>query len=439
MVDSPSWMAWGRAQAGPPAQARSRERRMTLVDGLAFAAATAMVMIYTQCWLTAVQGDAAGTTDSALVRAIFVPAYAAGVGLAAFSPGQTLRAWLRQPLLILILWIVAASALWSVSPDQTVRRTVALVMTTLGGVVIAARWRWSGMAEIVGGAHAILAAVSLVTVFALPSFGVMHTLFPGAWRGLWSEKNTLGINMNLGFIACAAAAMLEPKRRKLWVAAAGLCLLMLLGSTSKTSLVSALLGGCGLALVAIMRRGPVGKVVGTYGAVLAALLLGAGLLTASEVFLAVLGKDATLTGRTKIWAAVMSRIQERPWLGWGYGAVWSDADPWTPLAWITKQAGFRAYHAHNSWLEQWLGLGLLGLTAWTLYFVETCARALVALYRSAGAWLAVPFLLVFALTTLTESIVMVFNDSRWVMFVMIAVKLAQPEDPPPGPVRSGRR
>jgi O-antigen ligase len=294
------------------------------------------------------------------------------------------------------------------------------------------------MAEILAAAHAILAVVSLFVVLAVPSFGVMHTLFPGAWRGLWTEKNTLGINMDLGFIACAAAAMLEPRRRALWIAGAGLCLVLVLGSTSKTALLSGLLGGCALALVAIMRRGPLGKVIGTFGAAAAALTLAAVLLTASDALLALLGKDATLTGRTHIWTAVMNRIQLRPWLGWGYGAVWSDTDPWAPLAWITKQAGFRAYHAHNSWLEQWLGLGLLGLGAWTLCFAQTCVRALMALYRSAGAWLAVPFLLVFALTTVSESIVMVFNDSRWAMFVMIAARLALPDDPaprrPPGAV-----
>ena len=400
---------------------------MTAVDALAFAAAVGMVVIYTQCWMTAVQGDAAGITDSPLVRAMFFPAYAGAVLLLVLQPGETLRAWLRQPLLIAILWIVAASALWSINPDQTVRRTVALTMTTLGGVVIAARWRWSGVAEVIGAAHALTAAVSLIVILALPSFGVMHQLFPGAWRGLWSEKNDLGMNMNLGFVACAAAAVLEPRRRRLWAALAGLCLVLVLGSTSKTSLVSCLLGAAGIGLVAVIRRGPVGRVVGTWGALAAAAALGLGLLLASNVFLAVLGKDATLSGRTKIWAAVMNRIQERPWLGWGYAAVWSDTDPWAPLAWITRQAGFRAYHAHNSWLEQWLGLGALGLSAWTLYFLETCARAIVALYRSAGAYLAVPMLLIYLLTTLTESIVLVFNDSRWVIFVVIAVKLALPD------------
>ncbi len=100
-----------------------------------------------------------------------------------------------------------------------------------------------------------------------------------------------------------------------------------------------------------------------------------------------------------------------------------------------KQAGFRPEHAHNSWLEQWLGIGMVGLIAWTLYFIEVWTRSLVALYRSVGAYLAIPLMLVYSMTTLTESIAVVFNDMRWLIFVAIAVKLATPEQRPARPRR----
>ena len=424
-------MSWAREGPHPAVRPRPSQR-LTAVSALAFAAAVVMVIIYTQCWLTAVQGDKGGT-DSSVVRAMFFPAYGCSVVLLALSPGQVLRALLRQPLLNLVLWVVGASVLWSINPDQTFRRVIALVFTTLGGVILAARWKWSGLAEIMATAIGITAVLSLIVCVAVPSFGRMHELFPGAWRGLWVEKNALGNMMTIGFMSCVAAAVLEPRRAKLWWPIAGLCLLLVLASTSKTSLVSCLLGCCGLALVWIMRRGPAGKVIGTYGATMGLLALGFVALVASNLVLAALGKDATLTGRTQIWSAVMRRIQDRPWLGYGYGAVWDDTSPWAPLAWIIKQAGFRPYHAHNSWLQQWLDLGVAGLCAWALYFIETCTRAIVSLYRSPGAFLAVPFLLVYAMTTLTESIAVVFNDCRWLFFVAIAARLAIPDEPAPAP------
>ena len=435
MADSPTWMSWAREAPRPAARPRPAQR-LTAVGVLAFAAAVVMVIIYTQCWLMAVQGDKGGT-DSALVRAMFFPAYGCSVALLALSPGEVARTFLRQPLLILVLWVVGASVLWSINPDQTFRRVIALVFTTLGGVILAARWKWAGLAEIMATALGITAVLSLIVCVFVPSFGRMHELFPGAWRGLWVEKNALGNMMTIGFMSSVAAALLEPRRAKLWWPTAALCLVLVLASTSKTSLVSCLLGCCGLALVWIMRRGPAGRVLGTYGAVMGLLAVGFVALVGSNLVLAALGKDATLTGRTQIWSAVMRRIQDRPWLGYGYGAVWDDTSPWAPLAWIIKQAGFRPYHAHNSWLQQWLDLGVAGLIAWALYFVETCTRAIVSLYRSPGAYLAVPFLLVYAMTTLTESIAVVFNDCRWLFFVAIAARLAIPDEP--APARRARR
>jgi exopolysaccharide production protein ExoQ len=163
-------------------------------------------------------------------------------------------------------------------------------------------------------------------------------------------------------------------------------------------------------------------------------------LLAPDIFLNLLGKDATLTGRTKIWAAVMRQIQQRPWFGWGYGAVWSEDSGWGPLAWIVKQAGFTPQHAHNSWLEQWLGMGLWGLGAWSLYYLMTMIRAIGAMFRSSGALVALPFLVVYTMTTLTESVAVSYNDMRWVIFVALSIRLALPEREPvkSDPLAAGR-
>jgi len=158
--------------------------------------------------------------------------------------------------------------------------------------------------------------------------------------------------------------------------------------------------------------------------VLGALLLAGFLLLAADVFLEILGKDATLTGRTKIWAAAQRQAELRPWTGYGYSAVWDDKSGWGPLAWITKEAGFKASHAHNAWLEQWLGMGYGGVIAWGLFYVQTMGAAFVAVFSRPGAYLALPFLVIYSLLTLTESVAVTYNDLRWAIFVALAVKLA---------------
>jgi O-antigen ligase len=197
-------------------------------------------------------------------------------------------------------------------------------------------------------------------------------------------------------------------------------------SQSKTSLVSLLLGAMAMGFIWIVQRGPALGVASVWLAVSACGLVGAFIFFASDVFFDLLGKDATLTGRTEIWTAIIRQIELRPWTGYGYEAVWTDTSGRGPFAWIVKEAGFKPQHAHNSWLEQWLGLGLVGLAAWGLFYLQTLMMAILAIFRHRGAYLVFPFLLMFSLITMTESIAVTFNDFRWALFVAFAVKLAYP-------------
>lgn len=412
----------------PVAAPRLRSgERPTVMDILSFLAGVFLVLLYSQAWVMPIAGDKVGAADSGMVRTIFFVAYAVALGLVLVRPGDFGRVLLRQPLLILLVWLMCASAIWSISPDQTLRRGVALTFTSLSGLALASRFRWAGLAEVLATAFAAVALASLAAGAVLPALGRMHELFPGAWRGVWTDKNLLGGYMALGGVIFAAAALLNPRRAIFWWPMLGVAVLLMILSTSKTALVSCLLGLCGIALVWLVRRGPVAALVASYGAVLGIVGVAMVALLASDLAFSVLGKDATLTGRTKIWAGVLHEIGRRPWLGWGYGAVWTNEAVWAPLAWITKIAGFRAYHSHNSWLEQWLSAGVFGLGLWAAYFMETCVRAIIAIYRSPGAYLALPFLLVYGLISLTESIAVVFNSLHWVLFVAIAAKLAFPD------------
>lgn len=401
-----------------------------MLDITAFGLSVFILLVYSQAWVAPVLGDKTDEATSSLVRALYFPAYAASIAMMALRPTDVLRVLPREPFLVALMLIVAASVFWSVEPDQTQRRLVAILFTTLGGLVLGARWRWARLVEVFATTFAILALLSLLAGLFLPDIGRMPTIFPGAWRGLWEEKNGFGGLMTFGILFFLPAALLAPRRAPLWLAMAALGLGLLLLSTSKTSLVALILGLGALAFVLLARRGGAMAVLAVYGAVLAAVSLGAALWLAPDVFLNLLGKDATLTGRTKIWAAVINAIHQRPLLGYGYGAVWTETGLWGPLAHIVKEAGFKPEHAHNSWLEQWLGMGLVGLTAWVLYYLSTLGRAIWAVFTSRGALVVFPFLMVYTLISLTETVVLVYNDLRWVMFVALAARLALPQRAP---------
>lgn len=398
--------------------------------GMAAPLAVGMLLIYSAAWVLPLTIDNPAAAKGGLVRALYMPAYVLGFGVFAMAPLRSVQAAVRQPFLIALMGVAVLSIFWSIAPDQSARRVFAVVCTTAGGLVLAARFGWAALAEVAAATFAILAAAALLAAVAVPHIGVMSEIFPGAWRGLWPEKNALGGNMILAFVCLSAAAVLNPKRALLWWSFAALALFLVVMSTSKTSLVSLLLGAATLMFVGLLRRGPATRVAMVWLAVVG-LTLGAGaLLFAADAIFDVLGKDATLTGRTEIWSAAMMEIEKRPWTGYGYGVIWDAKGPWTPYAWMVRRAGFSAEHAHNAWIEQWLGLGLVGLAAFGLFYLQTTALTLWAMFRHAGAYLAAPFLIVYSLTSVTESIGFVYNDLRWVLFVAIAARLALPDPEP---------
>ncbi|MET0294819.1 MAG: O-antigen ligase [Phenylobacterium sp.] len=385
--------------------------------------AVSMLLIFSAAWVLPLTGDNPQAAEGGLVRTLYLPAYALGLGLFALRPLNVARTLVRQPFLVALMALAVFSVVWSIAPDQTARRVFAVICTTAGGFVLAARFTWAELAEAAGIAFAILAVAALLAALFFPSIGVMHELFPGAWRGLWPEKNALGGNMALGFTCLAAAAMLNPSRAPIWWGFAALCLFLVLMSTSKTSLVSLLLGAGMLTFVAMIRRSSATAVAVVWLAVVGlGVLVAAGVLAADALF-DLLGKDATLTGRTEIWAAAMRQIEHRPWTGYGYGVVWSVKGAWTPFATIAREAGFTPQHAHNVWIEQWLGLGIFGLGAFILFYLQTTVLTVAAVFRHPGAYFAAPFVIVYSLMSITESIGFTYNDLRWVLLCAIASRL----------------
>lgn len=428
-MSAPTSAVVARFQRGGTVSA-ARGQGAELSERLSFWASVALVLVFSQCWVMFLTGPGPEAIDpavSASVRNLFFPAYALVLLLSVARLRETGLAMLRAPALLLLLVVACASITWSIDPEVTTRRCIAVSFTTLAGLVIGERFAWPRFLEVLATALGITVALSFAAALVIPGYGIMPFDFPGAWRGLWSHKNTLGYYMSVSFMVFIASAIANPRRRWLWAAAAVGSLALILLSTSKTSLVSCLLGACCIPPMAMTRRGPGWAVVATYLWVSVILGLVALIIVSPDLLLGLVGKDATLTGRTQIWAAVARQIEQRPLGGFGYGAVWDSTSRWGPLPWISRDQGFVVHEAHNTWLGLQLELGYLGLGAWTLLFVGVWARAILGLYFRPSAYFALPFLAVFSLHTFTESVALMQNDLIWLMFAATAVKLAIPE------------
>jgi len=290
----------------------------------------------------------------------------------------------RVPQVMLCAWPVLAlclfaflSAYWSDYPSLVVRRAGTVTLSTLFGIYLAARGDFGELIAALVKVFAIAAIASFIAIVALPQAAtVTGEYYTHAWRGAFTDKNELGM-------ACGEAIILAvyAYRRRLgprWLAVFTLAayLVLLYGSQSKTPIVfmmGALYGA--MIVMALRRRSAAGLIIG-YGLLVIGLAGGAVLSMTWQDALLALGRDPTFTNRTRIWQLALEYIDYRPWFGYGFGAFWQETSADAQTFWVAL--GFKTPHAHNSWLELVLGVGVVG-------FGIAILSWLAVFYRSAGS------------------------------------------------------
>lgn len=364
--------------------------------------------------------DQTTTDDLAWLRELWLPVYG-GTVLFGVWRRRLLRpfnpAWLVLGLPV--LWC-ALSTNWSIDPEVTTRRAIALAATTLFGVYLASSFRGGRFVTLLAGALVALAVGSVVVAVLDPKLGVEQGVNGGDWRGLWYQKNALGATMAYGVFTCLAASVIGG-RRGWWLAGAGLCLALVLMSRSKTALLCAVVP---VALYAVAWAGRRSAVLAV-SAVFAAGTIGGGVMAtlwlAPELVFKSLGKDATLTGRTDIWAALFRQLDHHPWLGFGYGAFWLKTS--TPAAVIRAQTHWLVPSAHNGWLDVLVQIGWIGAVLVGAAVAVVVVAALVRGWSTDDGGWSLFFVCAFLIRSLSESVLVSQNSFDWVLFTAAATTL----------------
>lgn len=360
---------------------------------------------------------------SPLLRLLWLPVYGLVLAGCAWKLPQLFHAAIRLPFLMLILALAAASVSWSIDPAVTQRRVIAITATTLAGLFLAVRYDWRTLLRLLGCVWLTLAFISFFAGLIAPGFAVHGgEEHAGAWRGLWWQKNALGGHMARAAFLCGFLLLMDRPWRLVWAVATLLCTVLVIFSTSKTALLGLLLGFGVLAVAAWMRRGVVTTLLTLWAGIVAVGTAGLVLLLEPELVFQLLGRDATLTGRTDIWSALVGIIEARPLFGYGYGAFWDIGSE--PAYQVRLATEWLVPTAHNGWLETALSIGLVGLAGLVLNFILVLGRSLrLALSNWTGVF-ALGVLAQFFLFSMSESIALQQNAIVWVTYVAVAAKVA---------------
>lgn len=267
------------------------------------------------------------------------------------------------PLMPFYLWL-ALSPLFSQAPEESLAAFYRLSLASLPGLWVAMGQSRAIRMERLGQGAAFIVFCTLAALLIAPDLAFMEGRHAGAFRGPFHHKNVLGITLCFAAFIALARAM-DTGRTRWWL----LLLSCLSGVVLSHSAAAMVFCALGLALAFILAV--LGSAAGREGLRPLLVLLGIvslGLLPlAGDLVPAIveaLGREATMTGREQIWAALMARADASPLAGHGLGVHAASA-----LAWIPA-------HGHSGYLDALLGLGWIGLVLLALPFAIVTYRAI---------------------------------------------------------------
>ncbi len=290
-----------------------------------------------------------------------------------------LRLALAEKSLLLLTALALLSVLWSPRPNVTFMHGIGLAGTVLFGIYLVGRYTAREQLLLLCWALGITAVLALYFAVLIPEVGIMRRgpLTQGAWCGTFPHKNVMGRAMLIGGGALLLYQNVQNNRHRLLCPfMASLCMVLLILTRAKLALLVAfgLLALAAFYLWRTHRRELLSTIL------LAWLITGIGLCGVTRGYTQVATRLQrhpattvkssptrsvahtvkclpTTSDRLDLWRDLMPRLRKRPILGYGYATFWSSFKHQ-----FAKERGaeWHAPHAHNGFIDVFLGLGLIG-------------------------------------------------------------------------------
>ncbi len=262
-------------------------------------------------------------------------------------------------------FLALASTIWSQSHSDTLKFGLEFVATAGCAVLAASLLKPRSLVSALTCCLVVTAMLSVV--FGKQSVDPLTG--SSAFVGVFESKNQLGFFTSLMLLA-AVALLIDGRQpvpaRLMGVVALLLALPLMVLTRSGTAMVSAVLACLVLIVNLFLSRLSSFERARLIGAAviimipIAVLLLVAG-DDMSALLLGIMGKDATLTGRTLLWAHALQLIPQHPLFGYGYQAFWQQDTVQAESLWFEFHVmSRRGFHFHSTYLETAIELGWVG-------------------------------------------------------------------------------
>jgi O-antigen ligase len=298
---------------------------------------------------------------------------------------------------------------------------MSLLAATMIAVYVGERYSIKEFARLLAQTLCLMMVSVLILYLIAPGYVIDQSAYGGAWKGLSAYKNTFGEHMAVGFLLLVLIRFRHFRwtRYAFLLIAAGLLLL----SRSATAAVCGMLSLAAIPLWRLLRGRNRLLVY-----LLVALIFSVGIyciLAFPEPIFQILGRDATLTGRTDLWTMLLPVIANRPILGYGYGAFWTSLNPEVLSVWMGT-GRHQIPVADNGYIDLWLSLGALGICTFIYVFARSFRCAIDYIRSDAGSiglW-PIVYLCIFAADNMCESALLTRGTFPFLVFAILTTSLA---------------
>jgi exopolysaccharide production protein ExoQ len=313
----------------------------------------------------------AGSGSSPLHKIMVVLLNLIFLAVISTSKAPLLRSLVRSKLVLSLPLLAICSSVWSEQPSQSLISGAILLVFTVFTICIAADCEFQRQVELIIMVGSMVLPLSIALALLAPSIGGSSA----GWTGAFGHKQNCAAVSTLWLITALHWMPRGLHRQFVKWLYIGMCAVLIVMSNSRTGWLlacAALLFWSVLWAAQHVRRLEI--ILGLAVSVPVSLMTAYTVVTHFGDLAGSLGKDATLSQRTVIWAAVWDSIAQRPYLGYGASAFWTGLNG--PSQRVVLVTDWGIQQAQNGYLDLWLTLGIGGVLIIALMGAVAVRRSL---------------------------------------------------------------
>jgi exopolysaccharide production protein ExoQ len=294
-----------------------------------------------------------------------------------------LRTMFQQKAVLAFPILALISIGWSEDPLVTFRKGILLTLLLSFAWFVATYYSPGDQRRLLLATGFIAAVTSIAMALLLPVYGIA---IGGEWKGIFGQKNHLGLCMFFTFSGLLFGRVANPRALLKLGLQSLLPIGLILLSQSKTSLILCFVLIAVRIVGPLLLRGRKEQLPFLLFSVLFGILIAIFMATVGwHMILSALGRDTTLTGRTHSWAILATFAKRHLWLGYGYQAFWTNQGDGLS-AMTALGAGMTG--SDSGYMDTVLQFGIVGIGMMVIILLVSARDFLTLLRRPSMPFLA---------------------------------------------------